>query len=105
MYIQVLTFRTSESAAPAAGSIAGVLDAAIPTYPGLATHRFLEDSAENRVELLIVWHDRLSMERFRHSDLFAWVSMDPRWDDVDEKSFAFEAPAPRSLAEIIGIAA
>ena len=103
MYIQTLTFRTMWPTPGAIAPIATILDVAIASFPGVVAHRCTE--TVDSLEAVVIWKDRETVERFRSSDVYAWLSFDPRWDETSDRDFEFEPAVPVRLEEIVGIAA
>ncbi|MGE5595606.1 MAG: hypothetical protein ACM3S1_06165 [Hyphomicrobiales bacterium] len=85
--VQVLTFRAYGVPQEQLARQSDIVALAISEFPGLIGGQKLTDPKRHLVGGVCVWRDQESLDRFRHSELYARMMMNPSLEEGVDRSF------------------
>ena len=86
MEIQVLTFRVDEVPANRVALYIESVELAIGEFSGLLSSHWVHRQG-GEVVGVVAWESEADCERFRHSELYARLMLDPNVEDCDDAAF------------------
>ena len=94
MKIQVLTFKCDCPAEASHPWKSGLFGLALAEFPGVIAQSPVFDGDHNLHGEVLVWEDQAALARFRHSELYARLVMDPSHEDLVDEEFSVAAGSP-----------
>ena len=99
MKVQLLTFRANALSRSALVRQSSIIDLAVADFPGVVASHCISNFERGLLGGVIVWDDELSLARFRHSELYARLMLDPHFDDPSDQELAL--PESPEAAELV----
>jgi hypothetical protein len=91
MKIQLLTFVTEGFSKPALSDKSELLTLAVSEFEGVVRASPIVDVERGVFGEVLVWEDEEALARFRHSELYARLAMDPHLEELVDEEFSVAA--------------
>ena len=88
MKIQLLTFLCEGVSKPSLAQKSELLGLAVSEFEGVVMASPVVDDERGVFGEVLVWEDQEALARFRHSELYARLAMDPRHEELMDEEFS-----------------
>jgi hypothetical protein len=105
MYMQVIQFRLAGLSEADYRAHTERVAPAFSAMPGLVSKVWLANAATNTYGGIYTWRDRVSLEQYRSSEIYARLIANPGLDDFSDREFAILLEPTRVTAPAVLAAA